>query len=167
VALYTAIAAAADFVCLPERKVDTKALIAKVKDAYAKKRFALIVTSEASELDNVGEDKIKHELDQFGHRILQDRGMGDHIAKYIEKHTGIETRHAVIGHMQRGGAPTLFDRMLGIRVGVKAAELVHQAHFGQMSALVGNKIVGVPLEKATGELKVVSKDWFELMEVLF
>jgi 6-phosphofructokinase 1 len=69
--------------------------------------------------------------------------------------------------MQRGGAPTLFDRMLGVRVGVKAAELVRDGQFGQMSALVGNKIVGVPLEKATGELKTVSSDWNGLMEVLF
>jgi 6-phosphofructokinase 1 len=69
--------------------------------------------------------------------------------------------------MQRGGSPTLFDRMLGVRVGVKAAELVRDAQFGQMSALVGNKIVGVPLEQATGALKTVSADWNELMEVLF
>ena len=167
VALFTGIAAAADFVCLPEKRVNTKAMIEKVKAAYAKKKFALVVTSEASELDSVGEDQIKHELDQFGHRILKDRGMGEHIAQFIEKNTGLETRNAVIGHMQRGGSPTLFDRMLGVRVGVKAAELVRDGQFGQMSALVGNKIVGVPLSQATGALKVVSKDWFELMEVLF
>jgi 6-phosphofructokinase 1 len=69
--------------------------------------------------------------------------------------------------MQRGGAPTLFDRMLATRVGMKAADLVHAGQFGQMAALVGNQIVGVPLEKATGELKVVTKEWFDVMEVLF
>ena len=167
VALYTAIATAADFVCIPERKIDTAEMIKKIKESYARKRFALVVTSEAAELPEVGEDKIKHAVDQFGHRILKDRGMGEHIAQFIEKQTGIETRFSVIGHMQRGGAPTLFDRMLGVRVGVKAAELVRDGQFGQMSALVGNKIVGVPLEKATGELKTVSSDWNGLMEVLF
>ena len=93
--------------------------------------------------------------------------MGEHIASFIEKNTGIETRTSVIGHMQRGGAPTLFDRMLATRVGMKAADLVHAGQFGQMAALVGNQIVGVPLEKATGELKVVTKEWFDVMEVLF
>ncbi|MDP2866673.1 MAG: ATP-dependent 6-phosphofructokinase [Elusimicrobiota bacterium] len=167
VALFTAIASAADFVCIPEKEIDTAALLIKIKDAYAKKKFALVVTSEASSLPAVGEGEQKRELDQFGHVILKDRGMGERIASFIEKNTGFETRSAVIGHMQRGGSPTLFDRMLGVRVGVKAAELVRDGQFGQMSALVGNKIVGVPLEKATGELKTVSSDWNELMEVLF
>ncbi|KAF0127113.1 MAG: 6-phosphofructokinase [Elusimicrobia bacterium] len=167
VALFTAIASAADFVCIPEKTIDTEAMLKKIKEVYAKKKFALIVTSEASELPAVGEGEQKHELDQFGHVILKDRGMGERIAAFIEKNTGFETRSAVIGHMQRGGAPTLFDRMLGVRVGVKAAELVRDGQFGQMSALVGNQIVGVPLEKATGQLKTVSRDWDGLMEVLF
>ena len=167
VALYTAIASAADFVCIPERKIDTDDMLKKLKEAYAKKRFALVVTSEAAQLPEVGEDKVKHALDQFGHRILKDRGIGEHIAQFIEKQTGIETRFSVIGHMQRGGAPTLFDRILATRVGMKAADLVHAGQFGMMSALVGNQIVGVPLEKATGELKTVSKEWFDIMEVLF
>ena len=167
VALYTAIASAADFVCIPERKIDTGEMLRKLKESYARKRFALVITSEAAELPAAGEDNIKHQLDQFGHRILKDRGMGEHIASFIEKNTGIETRTAVIGHMQRGGAPTLFDRMLATRVGLKAADLVHTGQFGLMSALVGNQIVGVPLENATGELKVVSKEWFDMMEVLF
>ena len=167
VALYTAIASAADFVCIPERKIDTAVMLKKLKEAYARKRFALVVTSEAAEMPEVGEDKLKHALDQFGHRILKDRGMGEHIAQYIEGQTGIETRFSVIGHMQRGGSPTLFDRMLATRVGMKAADLVHTGQFGQMSALVNNKITGVPLESATGALKVVSKEWFDLMEVLF
>jgi len=167
VALYTAIASAADFVCIPERKIDTEAMIKKVKEAYARKKFALVVTSEASELAEAGEGGQKRELDQFGHIILKDRGMGERIAGFIEKHTGIETRSSVIGHMQRGGAPTLFDRMLGLRVGVKAAELVRDGKWGQMSAQVGNRIVGVPLADATGKLKTVTEDWYGLMDILF
>ena len=118
-------------------------------------------------MPEAGEDATKHALDQFGHAILKDRSIGEHIAAFVEKHTGIETRNAVIGHMQRGGAPTLFDRILGTRVGIKAAELVRDGQWGQMSALVGNDVVGVPLAKATGELKTVSKEWFDMMEVLF
>jgi 6-phosphofructokinase 1 len=167
VALYTAIASAADYVCIPEKKIDTAEMLKKLRAAHARKRFALVVTSEAAELPEAGEAGSKHEVDQFGHSILKDRGIGEHIARFVEKNTGIETRHAVIGHMQRGGAPTLFDRMLATRVGMKAADLVHAGQFGMMSALVGNKIEGVPLEKATGQLKTVSKEWFEMMEVLF
>jgi len=167
VALYTGIASAADYVCIPERVINTDDMLKKIKDAYARKRFALVVTSEAAELPAAGEDKSKHEVDQFGHHILKDRGMGEHIASFIEKQTGFETRSAVIGHMQRGGAPTLFDRMLGTRVGMKAADLVHAGQFGQMAALVNNQYVGVPLESATGELKVVNKEWFDVMEVMF
>jgi len=106
-------------------------------------------------------------VDQFGHIILKERGMGEKIAKYIEDKTGIETRHAVIGHMQRGGQPTLFDRILATRVGIKAAELIRDEDFGKMAALVGNKIVGVPLKDATGKLKVVSEEWFKLADLLF
>jgi 6-phosphofructokinase 1 len=167
VALYTGIASAADFVCIPERAIDTAAMLKKIKEAYARKKYALVVTSEAAELPEVGEGASKREVDQFGHAILKDRGMGERIAQFIEKQTGIETRHAVIGHMQRGGAPTLFDRMLGTRVGMKAAELVHTGQFGQMAALVNNQYVGVPLEKATGQLKTVNKEWFDVMEVMF
>ena len=167
VALYTAMASAADYVCIPEKEIDTDEMLKKLKAAYARKRFALVVTSEAAEMPEAGEDNAKHALDQFGHRILKDRGIGEHIAAFVEKNTGIETRSAVIGHMQRGGAPTLFDRILATRVGMKAADLVHFGQFGMMSALVGNKIEGVPLENATGQLKTVSRDWFEMMEVLF
>ncbi|HEY8202599.1 MAG TPA: 6-phosphofructokinase, partial [Actinomycetota bacterium] len=79
--------------------------------------------------------------------------------------TGIETRSAVIGHIQRGGSPTLFDRMLGMRVGVYAADLVAEGRWGDMAALRGNDIVGVPLEEATGQLKVVTPDWMRFLEV--
>ncbi len=166
VALYTGIASAADYICIPEKKIDNAEMLKKIKDAYARKRFALVVTSEAAQLSEVGEGQQKRELDQFGHEILKDRGMGERIAGFIEKNTGIETRHAVIGHMQRGGAPTLFDRMLGTRVGMKAAELVHTGQFGTMAALVNNQYVGVPLEKATGQLKTVNKEWFDVMDVM-
>ncbi len=167
VALYTGMASAADYVCIPERAIDTADMLAKIKAAHARKGFALVVTSEAAELPEAGEGASKREVDQFGHAILKDRGMGERIANFIEKQTGIETRHAVIGHMQRGGSPTLFDRMLGTRVGMKAAELVHAGQFGTMAALVNNQYVGVPLEKATGELKTVNKEWFDVMEVMF
>jgi ATP-dependent phosphofructokinase / diphosphate-dependent phosphofructokinase len=163
VALYTAIGAGADYLCLPERPVDVKDMVAKVKAAHAKKKVALVIASEA--VDIPGEKKEEH-LDEFGHMILKDRGVAERLTKIIEAETKIETRSAVIGHMQRGGAPTMFDRILGTRVGVKAAELVHEGKFGQMVAQRGQDIVPVSLEAATAELKVVTKDWLKFSDDL-
>jgi 6-phosphofructokinase 1 len=162
VALYTAIGAGADYLCLPERKVDVDDMVRRLKEAHARKKVALVVASEAVDLGDTG----KEELDEFGHMILKKRGVSDRLSELIEKKTGIETRSAVIGHMQRGGAPTLFDHILGSRVGVKAAQLVAEGKFGQMVALQGTEVVGVPLEKATGTLKTVPEEWLELADTL-
>lgn len=163
VALYTAIGAGADYLCLPERPVDVKDMVAKLKAAHAKKKVALVVASEA--VDIPGEKK-EEALDEFGHMILKDRGVAERLCKIIEAETGIETRSAVIGHMQRGGSPTLFDRILGTRVGVKAADMVHEGKFGQMVALKGDAVIPVSLEAATAELKVVTKEWLKFSDDL-
>ena len=163
VALYTAIGAGADYLCLPERPVDIKDMCAKLKAAHAKKKVALVVASEA--VDIPGEKK-EEALDEFGHMILKDRGVAERLTKIIEAETKIETRSAVIGHMQRGGAPTLFDRILGTRVGVAAADLVHEGKFGQMVALRGDAIVPVSLETATAKLKVVTPEWLKFSDDL-
>ncbi len=163
VALYTAIGAGADYLCLPERPVDIKDMCAKLKAAHAKKKVALVVASEA--VDIPGEKK-EESLDEFGHMILKARGVAERLTKIIEAETGIETRSAVIGHIQRGGAPTLFDRILGTRVGVKAADLVHEGKFGHMVALRGDAVVPVSLEAATAELKTVTKEWLKFSDDL-
>jgi 6-phosphofructokinase 1 len=162
VSLFTGIAAGADYICVPERPVDVKDMVAKLKAAHARKKVALVVASEAIDLGDSG----KEELDEFGHMILKKRGVAEKLTELIEKQSGIETRSAVIGHMQRGGAPTLFDRILGTRVGVKAAELVDQGKFGQMAALRGTEVLGVSLEEATGKLKTVTKDWLAFADTM-
>ena len=98
--------------------------------------------------------------------ILKARGVAERLCRIIETETKIETRSAVIGHMQRGGAPTLFDRILGTRVGVMAAQLVHEGKFGDMVALKGDKIVPVSLEAATAKLKIVTPEWLKLSDDL-
>ena len=85
----------------------------------------------------------------------------------IEKRTGYEIRVSVLGHIQRGGSPTAFDRVLGTRFGVKAVELIKEKKFGQMVALSGNKIISVRLETATGKLKTVDPEYYELAKVFF
>jgi 6-phosphofructokinase 1 len=163
VALYTAIGGGADYLCLPERPVDVKDMCAKLKAAHAARQVAIVVASEA--VDIPGEKK-EEELDEFGHMILKDRGVAERLTKIIEAETKIETRSAVIGHMQRGGAPTLFDRILGTRVGVLAADMVHAGKFGHMAALKGGDVVAVSLEAATAKLKTVTPEWLKFSDDL-
>jgi len=164
VALYTGIASGADYVCIPERTVDASDMIAKLKAAYARKGYALVVASEAIDLPGDGEGPKK--VDEFGHTILKERGVAERLTELIQTRTKVETRAAVIGHIQRGGPPTLFDRILSTRVGVLSAELVLQKKYGSMAALKGNDVVPVPLEEATAKLKTVPKEWLALLETL-
>jgi 6-phosphofructokinase 1 len=165
VALFTGLASAADWILIPEEEVDINKMCEHLKKVYERKKTALVIVSEGVVLPGLKTEK--EELDEFGHMILKKRGIGEQVADIIEKNTGIETRVAVIGHIQRGGAPTLFDRMLGLRVGVKAVELVLEGKFGYMVALKGNEVVPVPLEEATGQLKTVSLEWIKFMKHFF
>jgi 6-phosphofructokinase 1 len=165
VALYTGIASAADWILIPEEEVDVNKMCEHLKKVYERKKTALVVVSEGVVLPGLKSEK--EELDEFGHMILKKRGIGEQVADVIEKNTGIETRVAVIGHIQRGGSPTLFDRMLGLRVGVKSVELVLEGKFGYMVALKGNDVAPVPLEEATGQLKTVDTKWIQWMKHFF
>lgn len=165
VALFTGLASGADWILIPEKEPEIEKMCAHLKKTQQRKNYALVVVSEGASVP--GTKTEKEALDEFGHMILKKRGIGDHLAEVIEKNTGIETRVAVIGHIQRGGEPTLFDRILATRVGIKAAELVVEGKFGQMVALKGNEIVPVSLTEATAKLKTVTPEWIKLMEVFF
>ncbi len=165
VALFTGLASGADWTLIPEEKVDVEKMCQHLKEVYKKKKYASIVVSEGVSLPGVVTQK--EELDQFGHMILRRRGVGNLLADLIKEKTRIETRHAVIGHIQRGGSPTLFDRILGLRCGVTAVDLITQGKFGYMVALKGNEVIGVPLEEAVSKLKIVDKKWWELAQVFF
>ena len=107
----------------------------------------------------------EQKLDAFGHVRLG--GIGEDLASQNEKMTGYETRVSVLGHIQRGGSPTAFDRVLGTRFGVKAVELVKNKKFGKMVALAGMKIIEVPLEDAVKALKTVDMEFYNLAKVFF
>lgn len=162
VALYTGIGSGADYTLIPEMPVDWDAMIAQVMTAYRRKKYAFVVVSEGI---TVTENK-NEKLDDFGHMLLQNRGVGPEVAHVIEEKTGISTRSATIGHIQRGGSPTLFDRILGTRVGVKAIDMIHAGEFGKMAALQGTDIVAIPLVEAVGKLRTVPREWIALLEVL-
>ncbi len=165
VALFTGIASGADWILIPEREPEIDKMCKHLKEIHKRKKYALLITSEGVKIPGVKIEK--EEVDQFGHMILKKRDVGTQLSEIIEQKTGIETRVAVIGHMQRGGSPTLFDRILGMRTGAKAADLVAEGKFGQMSALKGNDVIGVPLDKAVADLKLVTDDWWKFAEVFF
>lgn len=165
VALFTGLASGADWILIPEEKVDIDKMCRHLKKVHKRKNYALVVTSEGIKIPGMKVEK--EELDQFGHMILRKRGVGEDLASIIEGKMGIETRAAVIGHIQRGGPPTLFDRMLGTRCGVRATDLVAKGKFGRMVALKGNEIIDVPLERAVAKLKTVDKKWWDLAKVFF
>ncbi|MBE9531388.1 MAG: 6-phosphofructokinase, partial [Proteobacteria bacterium] len=94
-------------------------------------------------------------------------GVGELVAGEVEKRTGLETRYVVLGHLQRGGAPTAYDRVLATRYGVRAVELVEQGRFGRMVALKGNSIVDVSLEDATKKTRTVDDELYSIAQVFF
>ena len=165
VALFTGMASGADWILIPEEKVDIDKMCKHLKKVHKRKNYALVVTSEGIKIPGMKVEKEK--LDQFGHMILRKRGVGEDLATIIKEKTGIGTRATVIGHIQRGGPPTLFDRILGTRCGVRAADLVAKKKFGRMVALKGNEIIDVPLERAVAKLKTVDKKWRDLAKVFF
>ncbi len=165
VALHTGVAAGADWILLPEIKMDLEAMMAHLKQAYARKGYGLVVASEGTELPHIDESESK--LDAFGHVILSDRAVGEFIASEIEKQTGIETRSAVTGHIQRGGPPSAFDRVLASRLGIRAAQCVYEKDFGKMVAIHGTDIVPVDIDKAVGTLRIVPEELYATLSTLF
>lgn len=161
VALATGLAGAADATLVPEEPYDEEALLRRVRLAVAAKGFALVVASEGIDLGTprgaVGGK------DQFGHELLRERGTGAALALRIENATGIESRSAQIGHIQRGGAPTLFDRLLATRLGAKAVDLALAGQFGTVAVLRGDRVLGVPFDEALRENKRVTPEWLDLL----
>ena len=165
IAVYSGIAGGADVILIPERPIDIDEVCGEIKRRHASgKNFSIVVVSEGCELPGV-EDK--GEVDQFGHKLLAKRGVGESIGNEIELRTGFETRVTVLGHVQRGGSPTPRDRILASRFGLKAADLVEAHAFGQMAALHGDDVVSVSLEEATAELKTVPDAWYDVARAFF
>ena len=98
---------------------------------------------------------------------VENRAIGDTVAKEIEARTGMQARATVLGYIQRGGTPTPRDRVLGLRFGLEAADLVLAGSWGQMAALHGDEVVSVPLTEATAELKLVPDSWYEVAKTFF
>ncbi|RKY39591.1 MAG: 6-phosphofructokinase [Candidatus Omnitrophota bacterium] len=167
IAIEGGIAGGADVILIPEIPIDIEEVVRLVKRRNERGRnFSIVVVAEGAKFKESDEFILQEEKrDAFGHVHLG--GIGNVLAKEIEKRTGFETRTVVLGHLQRGGSPSAFDRVLGTRLGIKAIELVKEGRFGQMAALQGNRIVSVPLEDAVGSLKMVDTQLYEVAKVFF
>ena len=166
IALHAGIAGGADAVLIPETPIDLNQVCQIIKKRCARgKLFSIIAVSEGAQLKEGDIVLQKKELDAFGHVRLG--GIGETLAKKIEEATKHETRSVVLGHLQRGGCPTAFDRVLGTRFGVKAVELVNEKKFGYMVSLKANKIVPVAIDKAVAKLKTIDdKEWLYLIKTI-
>ncbi|MBN2097507.1 MAG: 6-phosphofructokinase [Candidatus Omnitrophica bacterium] len=166
IGLEAGLAGGADAILIPEFPIDIDQVCTLIKKRHQRgKNFSIVVVSEGAKFTKSSEVLQDEELDAFGHVRLG--GIGNILGKEIEKRTWFETRVTVLGHIQRGGTPTAFDRILGTRYGVKAMELVIAKKFGQMASLQGDKIVSVPLQKAVGSLKMVPPELYEMAKVFF
>ena len=161
VALATGLAGGADVTLVPEEKYDESALFEHVRSAVKARGYALVVTSEGIDLGpRRGSAGAK---DEFGHELLREREVGAELARRIQEATGVETRSAQIGHIQRGGPPELFDRILATRLGACAVDLAIAGRFGEVAVLRGSVVTGISLDEAVGEPKTVSADWLDLL----
>ncbi|MDP3042209.1 MAG: 6-phosphofructokinase [Candidatus Omnitrophota bacterium] len=166
IAIEAGIAGGADMILIPEIPIDLDEVCNVIKKRHARgKTFSIIVVSEGAQFKDGAMVTQEQKLDAFGHVRLG--GIGEDLAAQIEKRTGFETRVSVLGHIQRGGSPTAFDRVLGTRFGVKAVELIINKKFGKMVALAGTKIIDVPLEEAVKTLKTVDMELYNIAKVFF
>ncbi|HVI08544.1 MAG TPA: 6-phosphofructokinase [Candidatus Binatia bacterium] len=170
IALYSGIAGGADVILIPERPFDVDKVSDSIRQRHEHGRyFSIIVVAEGAKfssqpghgapvLSDMGQD-------EFGHAKLG--GIANILAREIEKRTGYETRAVVLGHIQRGGTPSAFDRVLATRYGLGAIDMVHRGEFGCMAALRANKIVSIPLIEAISRNRVVDDEMIQMVQGLF
>lgn len=167
IATYGGLAGGADLILIPEKPFEIEEVCNIVnKRARSGRGFSIIVVAEGAVPKGIeGYITKDAKKDAFGHVMLG--GIGEFLAKEIEKKTGAESRHVVLGHLQRGGSPTAYDRILASRYGVRAVELINQGKFGRMAALQGNKIIDIPLEEGVKQTKTVDMEIYKVAEVFF
>jgi phosphofructokinase-like protein len=167
IAAWSGIAGGATITLIPEQPFDVEAVCEAIRHRHTEgKRLASIVVVSEGATPKEGTMELQTgEVDAFGHVRLG--GIGARLAEQIEERTGYETRVSTLGHIQRGGTPTAFDRVLATRFGVAAIDAVHDGAWGTMVALQGTAIVRVPLAEAVGELKLVDPQLYDVAQVFF
>jgi 6-phosphofructokinase 1 len=162
IALLAGIAGGADEILIPEVHVTMEEVCDNLMKRYRSgKKFSIVVIAEGVHRDTLGLPPVPEGMqDECGHEKFV--GIGNILGKEIEKRLGVETRVTILGHIQRGGSPTAYDRILATRYGVAAMELVHTGEFGTMVALRGNEIISIPLEDAVANLKTVDEEFYRM-----
>jgi 6-phosphofructokinase 1 len=162
IAAYSGIAGGADVILVPEVPFDIDQVAELIRQRSDRGRyFSIVVVAEGAKFadgneKHFGAAAMQGGRDEFGHVRLG--GVGPAVASEIEKRTGFESRSVVLGHIQRGGSPTAYDRVLATRYGLGAIDMVHRGEFGQMSALRGNRIIAIPLAEAIASNRVVDRE---------
>ncbi|HEY8984450.1 MAG TPA: 6-phosphofructokinase [Streptomyces sp.] len=165
IALHSGLAGGANVILIPEQRFDVDQVCAWVTSRFRASYAPIVVVAEGA-MPKDGDLVLKDEsLDSFGHVRLS--GVGEWLAKQIEKRTGNEARTTVLGHVQRGGTPSAFDRWLATRFGLHAIDAVEEGDHGVMVALKGTDIVRVPLSAATEKLKTVDPKLYAEVGVFF
>ena len=161
IAIHSGVAGGADVILIPELPFDIDKVAETIRQRHHRGRyFSIVVVAEGAKfsanpqqgapvLQDLGQD-------EFGHARLG--GVGNILAREIERRTGFETRAVVLGHIQRGGSPSAFDRMLATRYGLAAIDMVHKEQFGCMAALRGNKLISIPLTEALAKNRTVDQE---------
>jgi 6-phosphofructokinase 1 len=163
IALEAGIAGGADITLIPEIPIKIEQVCDALRSRHRRgKSFSIMVLSEGSRIE--GYSNIEELRRQ--RRVSQLSNVGELLAILIEEKTGYEARVSVLGHIQRGGTPTAYDRIIGTRFGFKAVELSLEEMFGRMVSITNNKISSVPIKDAVKKRKAIDKDLYELAKVL-
>lgn len=165
IAITSGIAGGADAIGVPEKPLDVDHICKVIKYRHDHgKKFSIVVVAEGTKLPSGEKATQGAKLDAFGHERLS--GIGQAVAELIEQKTGYETRSVNLGHTQRGGTPTAYDRMLATRYGSSAIDLVHQGNFGRLVVLRGTEITSIPLKDAIAKTRTVGDDLIALADGL-
>lgn len=165
IAYQAGLAGNAHIVLVPEFPKSVDEIVAAIeRRKKAGKEYTLIAVAEGFTLEGMSDSDLPR--DAFGNVDMTKKAIGETLARVLQERTGQESRHVVLGHIQRGGAPSAFDRVLGLRLGIKAGELVVAKDYGNMVALRGTDIVKADLSKAVSERKEVTKDLYAAVELL-
>jgi len=166
IALYAALAGGSDMLLIPEKPFDIEDACAHLRHRHMNHAsFSIVVVAEGAEPEEGTMPRPEYPLDENGYPRLG--GISNLVAPEIEKRTGFGTRVTILGHVQRGGTPVAFDRLLGTRFGIAAVELASAGGWGRMVARSGQDVVDVPLAEATGPRKVVPHDLYREAEIFF
>ena len=167
IAVWSGIAGGATMILIPEEPFDIEAVCGALTRRHELGSYAsIVVVAEGATPQEGAWATVSGEVDQFGHVRLG--GIGQQLADQIEARTGFETRMTILGHVQRGGTPTAFDRVLATRFGIAAIDAVHEGAFGTMVALQAGQIVQVPLSVGVGQPKLVDPALYHgVAEVFF